>query len=76
MLAMTKQGVRDLGDSRPRQRVNMTLVNCTHRHMRWHCFVNGKPCGHLECPDCGENYDVASDGPYIYADGTILNDPW
>lgn len=47
------------------------LNQCEHLRMRWCCWSNGKPCGHLECPDCGLTYDIANDWFFErrYADG-------
>lgn len=33
------------------------LNQCEHSRMRWHCYIKGRPCGHLVCPTCGFEWD-------------------
>lgn len=56
MEKLTRQGVRDLGDTRrppcevPQQ--------CDHRRLRWCC---PRPCGHILCPDCDLYLDLGAE---------------
>ncbi len=55
-ITLTRQGVRDLGnDTRPRRHLPK---QCDHRRLRSCCYTDGKPCGHILCPDCDLYIDV------------------
>ena len=59
-MKLTRQGVRDLGDSRRRPAREPalpylgTFVGCSHKNMVECC---PDCCGHFHCPDCGLTWD-------------------
>lgn len=62
MSQLTAQGVKDLGTTSPRPRLTREMVNqCSHRRLRSCCRVNGRSCGHIECPDCDLFIDVGAE---------------
>lgn len=70
-MALTKQGVRDLGNSTSKHNLCFDIMNqCSHKNLRACCYKNGKPCGHIICPDCDLYIDVCAeldhDGYWIW----------
>jgi hypothetical protein len=55
-MKLTKQGVRDLGFSKAKPRY--LPEQCDHKRLKWCCYINSKPCGHIDCPDCGLYLDL------------------
>lgn len=54
-MKLTKQGVRDLGFSKPKRYLP---EQCSHHRLKWCCYIDKKPCGHITCPDCDLYIDV------------------
>lgn len=64
MSKLTKQGVRDLGNTRIKK--NLILEPCHHEFE--FCCRDKKCCSHINCKKCGLGFDLGSElnGKWIW----------